>query len=46
MLEERNVLTHTYDEEKAKLAVHQICNLYLAAIDKIHEFFMKKLIFV
>lgn len=38
MLEQRNLMSHTYDEEKATLALHKIKNLYFPAITQLITF--------
>jgi len=36
MLEDRNILTHVYDEEKARSAISSIKNNYIPAITQVH----------
>jgi nucleotidyltransferase substrate binding protein (TIGR01987 family) len=42
MLDDRNVMTHTYDNEKALLAIQHICTAYLPAITALQAFFNQK----
>jgi nucleotidyltransferase substrate binding protein (TIGR01987 family) len=42
MLDDRNVMTHTYDNEKALLAIHHICTDYLPAITALQAFLNEK----
>lgn len=44
MLEERNLMAHTYDEEKAKAAVAKICTHYMQGVEQIYLFFTKKIL--
>lgn len=41
MLEKRNLMAHTYDEEIFQTAVQQISNLFFPEIKKLHQFFSK-----
>jgi nucleotidyltransferase substrate binding protein (TIGR01987 family) len=43
MLEKRNELSHTYNEEVAQLAVDIIKNKYFQAIDQVYHFFKEKI---
>lgn len=43
MLEQRNLLTHTYDEEHAKLAAKLICDSYFPALKQAYYFLKEKL---
>jgi nucleotidyltransferase substrate binding protein (TIGR01987 family) len=43
MLEQRNLLTHTYDEEQAKAAIDLICNSYLPILRQAFVFLKGKL---
>ena len=42
MLETRNLLSHTYDFERFKVAIKQIQHSYLAELDKQHMYFLEK----
>jgi len=42
MLDHRNLLSHTYDSAVFEKAVEAIAAIYLPAISKLHEFFVKK----
>lgn len=39
MLEDRNLMSHTYDEERAQEAINHICESYLAALAQLNTFF-------
>lgn len=39
MLEKRNLLAHTYDEERFDYAVNKIKNVYFDAIKQVHDYF-------
>jgi len=43
MLEDRNLMAHTYDEEKASKALNHITEHYVKSIDQVYEYFRKKL---
>jgi nucleotidyltransferase substrate binding protein (TIGR01987 family) len=43
MLEERNLMAHTYDDGRAKAAVTQIQNRYLAGLSQLHELLAARL---
>ena len=43
MLEDRNLMTHTYDEADAKAAVTQIRQRYMAGIAQLHQYLLGKL---
>jgi len=43
MLEERNLMAHTYDDARAKAAVTQIQNRYLAGLSQLHELLAARL---
>ena len=43
MLEERNLMAHTYDDARAKAAVEQIQSRYLAGLNQVHELLATKL---
>ena len=38
MLEQRNLLTHTYNEEQAKVAIDLICHSYFPALRQVYLF--------
>lgn len=42
MLEERNLMAHTYDEAQALKAVDHICNRYISCIEDLFQFFRQK----
>ena len=42
MLDNRNLLSHTYDSSVFEQAVEAIAAHYLSAMAKLHEFFLKK----
>lgn len=43
MLENRNQIAHTYDEDRARETVRQICQAYLPALEQFHGFLIGKL---
>jgi hypothetical protein len=43
MLEERNLMAHTYDDARAKAAVTQIQTRYLAGLEQLHALLSTKL---
>lgn len=43
MLEDRNLMTHTYDEERAQEAIEHICEHYLNALTQLHQYFFERL---
>lgn len=43
MLEERNLMAHTYDDARAKAVVTQIQNRYLAGLSQLHELLAARL---
>lgn len=43
MLEQRNLMAHTYDEEIFESAVHQISVFFFPEIEKLHHFFISKI---
>lgn len=43
MLEQRNLLTHTYNEDQAKKAIHLICHSYFPALNQVYFFLKGKL---
>jgi len=42
MLEDRNIMSHTYNEENAKQAMKHISEHYIEAITKLYTFFKKQ----
>lgn len=42
MLEDRNILAHVYDEEKAQSAIASIQNHYIKAINQVHSLLKDK----
>ncbi len=43
MLEDRNLMTHTYDEARADLAISHIHELYLSALTQLQTYFSERL---
>lgn len=43
MLENRNQIAHTYDEDRARETVRQICQAYLPPLEQLHCFLTGKL---
>ena len=43
MLEERNLMAHTYDQARALKAVNHICQRYILGLDEVHGFLSAKL---
>ena len=43
MLEERNLMTHTYDEERAHEAIQHICEDYLQGLAQLHQYLLDRL---
>ncbi|MDI9334160.1 MAG: HI0074 family nucleotidyltransferase substrate-binding subunit [Cytophagales bacterium] len=43
MLEDRNLMTHTYDDAHAKVAVTHIRQRYMAGIAQLHQYLLDKL---
>jgi nucleotidyltransferase substrate binding protein (TIGR01987 family) len=42
MLEDRNLMTHTYDEERAGEAIKHICQHYLDALSQLHQYLLQQ----
>lgn len=42
MLEDRNLMAHTYDEARAQTAVSHICLRYLAGVSQLHQYLSSK----
>jgi nucleotidyltransferase substrate binding protein (TIGR01987 family) len=38
MLEDRNLMAHTYDEARALEAVNHICQRYMAGLEQLHQY--------
>jgi len=43
MLEDRNLMAHTYDEARAIKAVNHICQRYIAGLDELHQYLLARL---
>lgn len=43
MLEDRNLMAHTYDEARALKAVSHICRHYIAGLDELHHYLLARL---
>ncbi len=43
MLEDRNLMSHTYSEENAKTAIDHIVNNYVPSIEQVHSYFKERL---
>jgi nucleotidyltransferase substrate binding protein (TIGR01987 family) len=43
MLEERNLMAHTYSEERAILAIEHICQHYINGLMQVHQYFLDRL---
>jgi nucleotidyltransferase substrate binding protein (TIGR01987 family) len=43
MLEDRNLMTHTYDEARALLAADHICRRYMAGLEQLHQYLSARL---
>ncbi len=43
MMEDRNLMSHTYDEEKAEIAINHITDHYLAALEQVYAYFKQRL---
>ncbi len=44
MLQERNLLTHTYDEVRALQAIQKISQRYVKGIQQVHQYFQERLV--
>jgi nucleotidyltransferase substrate binding protein (TIGR01987 family) len=42
MLEDRNLMAHTYDEKRALQAIDHIVNHYLVAMEQLYAYFLSK----
>lgn len=43
MLENRNLMTHTYDEERANEAIQHICKEYFQGLAQLHQYLLDRL---
>jgi len=43
MLEDRNLMAHTYDEARALKAVDHICRRYVAGLEQLHQYLRARL---
>ena len=43
MLEDHNLMAHTYDEARAIKAVNHICQRYIAGLDELHQYLLARL---
>ena len=43
MLEDRNLMAHTYDEARAIKAVNHICQYYIAGLNDLHQYLLARL---
>lgn len=43
MLEDRNLMAHTYDEARALKAVNHICLRYMDGLEQLHQYLLSKL---
>lgn len=43
MLEDRNLMTHTYDEERAQEAIQHIRQDYLQGLTRLYQYFIERL---
>jgi len=43
MLEDRNLMAHTYDEARALEAVDHICRRYVAGLEQLHQYLSARL---
>lgn len=41
MLEDRNLMAHTYDEARALKAVNHICQRYMAGLEQLHQYLLQ-----
>ena len=44
MLQDRNLMAHTYDEARARQAVEHICQHYLARLEQLHHYLLARLV--
>lgn len=43
MLEDRNLMAHTYDEARALKAVSHICQRYMGGLEQLHQYLLARL---
>ena len=43
MLEDRNLMSHTYDEERAQLAISHICESYITGLTQLQQYLQERL---
>jgi nucleotidyltransferase substrate binding protein (TIGR01987 family) len=43
MLEDRNLMSHTYDEARAQEAIEHICLHYLTGLTQLHDYLLERL---
>lgn len=43
MLEDRNLIAHTYDEERAQLAISHICESYITGLTQLQQYLQERL---
>jgi len=43
MLEDRNLMSHTYDQERARLAIQHICQDYVVGLAQLQTYFLERL---
>jgi len=43
MLEDRNLMAHTYDEARALKAVNHICQRYMTGLEQLHQYLKARL---
>jgi nucleotidyltransferase substrate binding protein (TIGR01987 family) len=43
MLQDRNLMAHTYDEARARQAVEYICQRYLVGLEQLHHYLLARL---
>ncbi|OHC74194.1 MAG: hypothetical protein A3G18_08330 [Rhodospirillales bacterium RIFCSPLOWO2_12_FULL_58_28] len=43
MLEDRNLMAHTYDEARALEAVDHICRRYMTGLEQLHQYLLARL---
>jgi len=43
MLEDRNLMSHTYDQERAQLAIQHICHGYIAGLAQLQTYLLERL---
>ncbi len=43
MLEDRNLMAHTYDEARALKAIEHICQRYMTGLQQLHQYLLRRL---